>query len=395
MAILKSSNPQAVAEARPAELDASKLVVTLAKTLKPLPVPESLVFGQTQTDHMLIMNHDPVHGWSAPEIKPYAPLSLDPMSSCLQYCPNVFEGMKAYLGPDGKARLFRPRKNMERLARSADRVALPPFNTDALLTLIERFIQIEKRWIPTKPGYSLYIRPTIIGTRAALGVAASDSACIFVIVTPTGPYFRGGTKPISLLAVSESVRSWPGGTGGHKLGLNYAPGFAPQRIAAKQGYDQILWLLGDDQRVTEVGAMNFFLVAQRDDGDLDIITPPLDGTILPGLTRDSTLTLANAHTSGKLLLPSIPASQKLHTHERVLTMSEITALSAQGKIIESFGVGTAVVVAPVGRIGHEGKDLILPVHEAGLGPVGKAMYTVITDIQTGRRQFENWSVLCE
>lgn len=141
--------------------------------------------------------------------------------------------------------------------------------------------------------------------------------------------------------------------------------------------------------------MNFFLVAQRDDGDLDIITPPLDGTILPGLTRDSTLTLANAHTSGKLLLPSIPASQKLHTHERVLTMSEITALSAQGKIIESFGVGTAVVVAPVGRIGHEGKDLILPVHEAGLGPVGKAMYTVITDIQTGRRQFENWSVLCE
>lgn len=395
MAILKSSPPQAAAEARPAELDASKLIITLAESLKPLPAPETLVFGQTQTDHMLIVNYDPVNGWSTPEIKPYAPLILDPMSSCLQYCPNVFEGMKAYLGADGKARLFRPRKNMERLARSADRVALPPFNTDVLLTLIERFIQIEKRWIPIKPGYSLYIRPTIIGTRAALGVAASDSACIYVIVTPTGPYFRGGTKPISLLAVSESVRSWPGGTGGHKLGLNYAPGFAPQRIAAKQGYDQILWLLGDDQRVTEAGAMNFFLVAQRDDGDLDIITPPLDGTILPGLTRDSTLTLANAHTSGKLLLPGIPASQKLHTHERILTMSEITALAAQGKILESFGVGTAVVVAPVGRIGHEGKDLIIPVHEAGLGPVGKAISTVITDIQTGRRQFENWSVLCE
>lgn len=160
--------------------------------------------------------------------------------------------------------------------------------------------------------------------------------------------------------------------------------------------------------------MNFFLVAHRDDGgtstsafpqdkhptqklstDLDIITPPLDGTILPGLTRDSTLTLANAHTSGKLPLPGIPASQKLHTHERILTMSEITTLSAQDKIVESFGVGTAVVVAPVGRIGHEGKDLLLPVHEAGLGPVGKAILTVITDIQTGRRQFENWSVLCE
>lgn len=128
---------------------------------------------------------------------------------------------------------------------------------------------------------------------------------------------------------------------------------------------------------------------------MDIITPPLDGTILPGLTRDSTLTLANAHTSGILLLPGIPASQKLYTHERILTMSEITALSAQGKILESFGVGTAVIVAPVGRIGHEGKDLVLPVHEAGLSPVGNAIFTMITDIQTGRRQYENWSVLCE
>ncbi|KAJ3508550.1 hypothetical protein NLJ89_g5698 [Agrocybe chaxingu] len=252
MAISKpTANGTAHAEVTPAELDASKLAINLAEALKPLPAPESLKFGETKTDHMLVVHYDPVHGWGAPEIKPYGPLILDPMSSCFQYCPNVFEGMKAYLGPNGEPRLFRPTLNMERLVRSADRVALPPFDHNQLLILIKRLIQVDSRWIPSLPGYSLYIRPTIIGTRPALGVTASDSACIFVVLSPAGPYFSAGAKGISLLAVGESVRSWPGGTGGHKLGLNYAPGFQPQRIAAKQGYDQILWLLGDDERVTE------------------------------------------------------------------------------------------------------------------------------------------------
>ncbi|KAF8168556.1 aminotransferase [Crassisporium funariophilum] len=384
-----------VAPQQPAELDPSRLVINLASTLKPIPDPESLVFGEKTTDHMLLVSYDPVTGWSAPEIKPYGPLSLDPMSSCLQYCPNVFEGMKAYLGPNGEARLFRPQKNMERLTRSADRVALPPFNQEALLTLIKKLIEVDKHWIPAVPGYSLYIRPTIIGTRAALGVAASDSALIYVILSPAGPYFRGATKGISLLAVGESVRSWPGGTGGHKLGLNYAPGFLPQRLAAKQGYDQILWLLGDEEKVTEVGAMNFFAAVRREDGDIDLVTPPLDGTILPGLTRASTIDLAKAHTSGTLSLPGFPATQKIHIHERALPMSDLIAWSANGTLLEAFGVGTAVIVAPISRIGHAGKDLMLPVQEGGgLGPVGKGMWELITDIQTGKREFEDWSVVC-
>ncbi|KAF8991939.1 aminotransferase [Cyathus striatus] len=316
------------------------------------------------------------------------------MSSCLQYCPNVFEGMKAYLNPEGKPLLFRPQLNMARLARSAERVALPPFNTNALLTLIQKLVLLEKRWIPTQPGYSLYIRPTVIGTRATLGVAASDSACLYIIVSPTGPYFRGGTKPVNLLAVGESVRSWPGGTGGHKLGLNYAPGFLPQRIAAKQGYDQVLWLLGEDSKITEVGAMNFFVVVKREDEDLDVITPPLDGTILPGLTRLSSLTLCNAHTEGKLTLPTVPATTKLYTHERTLTISDVASYAAEDKLVEAFGVGTAAIVAPVGKIGFEGKDILLPKYEAGLGPVGKGLWEMITEIQTGRREFEGWSVPC-
>jgi len=343
---------------------------------------------------MLVVTYEPATGWSAPEIKPYGPLSIDPASSCFQYCTNVFEGMKAYIGPNGEPRLFRPDNNMERLVRSVERVALPPFDTDALLTLIKRLVTIESRWIPSEPGYSLYIRPTVIGTRSALGVAASDSSMIYVLLSPCGPYFRGDVKGIPLLAVGESVRSWPGGTGGHKLGLNYAPGFLPQRIAAEQGYSQILWLLGDDPRITEAGAMNFFAVVQRDDGELDIVTPPLDGTILPGITRASCLSLLDAHTAGLLTLPGILSTQRLNTHERIITMSELTAWSNQGKLLEAFGVGTAVIVAPVGRIGWEGKDLVLPSEEKGLGIVGKALWERLVDIQSGKVEWEGWSVPC-
>ncbi|KAG6826548.1 hypothetical protein H0H92_015401, partial [Tricholoma furcatifolium] len=389
MAIQKTTSTTSSNAPQLAPLDPSRLIVNLATSLK--DIPEDPHFGQYKSDHMLVASYEPETGWSAPEIKPYGPISLDPSASCFHYCPNVFEGMKAYLGPDGEAVLFRPKHNMERIVRSAERVALPPFDPDALLTLIKRLVAVDSRWIPSKPGHSLYIRPTIIGTRPALGVAASDSALLYVILTPTGPYFSGKVKSVSLLAVSETVRSWPGGTGGHKLGLNYAPGFLPQRIAAQQGYAQILWLLGDDHRITEAGAMNFFIVVQRDDGDLDIITPPLDGTILPGITRLSCIELLDAHTAQKTVLPGIPTTRKLYTHERPLTMPEVVAFSEAGTLLEAFGVGTAVAVAPVGRIGYEGKDLVLPAESAGLGAVGQALFDRLLDIQTGKVEWENWS----
>ncbi|KAK0199515.1 aminotransferase [Desarmillaria ectypa] len=361
------------------DLDASKLTITLANSLKPVPAPESLVFGSVATDHMLVVSFDPSTGWSAPEIKPYAPLSLDPMSSCFQYCTSVFEGMKAYIGPDGKARLFRPEKNMARLARSAERCALPPFSQDAVLTLVKRLVSVEKRWIPALEGYSLYVRPTIIGTRAALGVAASDYALLYVIVTPAGPYFKQTpAKPISLLAVSNSVRAWPGGTGGHKLGLNYAPGLLPQRIAAKKGYDQILWVLGDV--VTEAGMMNVFVVIKREGGNgVDVITPELDGTILPGVTRMSVLELLQKGGTSVV--------------ERKVTVTELKALSIQGRLLEVFLVGTAVLLASVGRIGLESGegDLVL----LGPSPIADAMKKRLLEIQEGRVEYENWSVVCD
>lgn len=395
---------------KPAELDASKLIITECKTLKPIPPPEGLVYGKVKTDYMLVTEYEPKTGWSAPEIKPYGPLSLDPASSCLQYCPNVFEGMKAYLGPDGKPRLFRPQMNMERLARSIHRAALPSFNTDALLTLIKRLITLESRWIPNLPGYSLYIRPTVIGTRTGLGVAASDSALLYIILSPTGPYFRneaGGSETISLLAVSEHVRAWPGGTGGHKLGLNYASSFLPQSLATERGYDQILWLLPEPnggRKITEVGAMNFFVAVKREDGDVDIITPSLDGTILPGVTRESCLHLVEAHssTSNSFLIPGFPATLRLHAIERTVTVSDLEIWAVEGNLVEIFCTGTAAIVASIGRIGLNGlsetaavknRELVLPESEK-MGPIAKGLFEALGAIQTGRLQYDSWSVVC-
>ncbi|TFK60341.1 branched-chain amino acid aminotransferase II [Pluteus cervinus] len=383
----------------PAPLDPEQVIIDLTPSPKTLPSLENFGFGENKTDHMLVCTYDSITGWAAPEIKPYGPLSLDPASSCLQYATSVFEGMKAYLGPDGEIRLFRPELNMQRLANSAARVALPQFDQDALLTLIKRLVTVDARWIPAAPGYSLYLRPTMIGTRSAFGVTPSDSAILYVVCAPAGPYFRSGVKPISLLAGGEGVRAWPGGTGGHKVASNYSPGFVPQIAAAKQGYDQILWLFGDDRRVTEAGAMNFFIVVKREDdeNEIDIITPPLDGTILPGITRSSCISLLQSHSTDELTLSHIPSSHRIHVHERILTMPEIAKWYSQGRVLEAFTVGTGVVVAPVGKIGFEGLEIVFPkyVENGGFGPVTKGIMERLLDIQFGRREWKGWSVRCD
>ncbi|KAH7913804.1 aminotransferase [Hygrophoropsis aurantiaca] len=373
-----------------APLNASKLKITLTSTPKEHTPAESLKFGKTYSDHIIYATYDPVTGWSDPEIRPYGPIALDPAASGIQFCSNVFEGMKAYLGADGVPRLFRPELNMRRLERSAGRLALPPFDGDVVLQLIKRFVQVEKRWIPTLSGCSLYLRPTIMGTMPGFSVVPSDSATLVVIASPSGPYFAGEVKPVSLLAVSETVRAWPGGTGGHKVGGNYSPGFLPQKLAEKQGYSMVLWIFGEDKSVTEAGAMNFFVVLKRDDGDgLDLITPPLDGTILPGVTRNSCLALA--------VDPSFQEATglKLHTHERKFTMQDILKWSNEQRLTEALCVGTAAILVSVDRIGYEGSDIHLPKCEGGLAPVGKALRSKILAIQEGREEFNGWSVSCD
>ncbi|KAJ7064127.1 aminotransferase [Mycena amicta] len=419
--------------ARPlATLDASQLKITRADstTLKPVPTPGSYGFGDIKTDHMLVMEYDAQHGWSAPEIKPYGPLALDPASNCLQYCTNVFEGMKAFVGPDGKARLFRADQNMARLLLSADRMGLPSFDPDALLACIKALVAVERRWIPTEHGHSLYIRPTMIGTKASIRVGKSDSALLYTIVTPVGPYFpvspaipHPTLAGVSLLAISEHVRSWPGGTGGYKLGLNYSPGFVPQTIAAKEGYDQVLWCIDADGQgqgqgavITEAGAMNFFAVLENEggpDAGITIITPPLDGTILPGITRDSAIQLLRAHASSS----SSPFASPIHTGtgpitivERPLLLSELAHAASAGRLLECFGTGTAVLVVAIERIGFypaaplevdalEPKrkitDIVMKGGLRGLGPVGKALYEKLGAVKDGSEEWEGWSLVCE
>ncbi|CCM04140.1 uncharacterized protein FIBRA_06302 [Fibroporia radiculosa] len=380
------------------DLDASQVKVTLTDAPKVIPPLESLKFGQVMTDHMIVATFHPQTGWSIPEIKPYGPICLDPASSCFHYSTSVFEGMKAYMGADGKTRLFRPELNMARIKRSVDRVALPAFNTGALITLIRRLVTIEERWIPKLSGYSLYIRPTVIGTRpgklvflTSLGVTASDQAMLYVICSPAGPYFRSGMRPTSLLAVGENVRAWPGGTGCYKLSLNYGSTMKPLKDAERQGYNQVLWLLGE--QVTEAGAMNFFVVVKRDDDGWDVITPALDGTILPGVTRDSCLALMAAHPS-RTILPQIPDGVCLHPQERTITMSDLVQWDTEGRLLEAFSVGTAAIVTAVGRIGYNGKDIRIPDYEGGPGPVAKALYERILEIQDGRVKWEGWSTIC-
>ncbi|KAG8969792.1 hypothetical protein FRC03_000618 [Tulasnella sp. 419] len=217
---------------------------------------------------MLSIPWTAANGWGKPQIHPYRPLQLDPSSSVLHYCQTVFEGLKAYRDEKGKVTLFRPDMNMKRMVRSAARIALPTFDGDAFLELIKRLVKMDAHWIPQVPGYSLYIRPTLIGNQAALGVGPPNAALLFVICSPVGPYYKNGFKPVKLLATTKYVRAVPGGTGSYKLGANYAPCLVPQTEAAAEGYDQNLWLLGEEHYLTEVGTMNLFVALKKEDGGM-------------------------------------------------------------------------------------------------------------------------------
>ncbi|KAJ7630696.1 aminotransferase [Roridomyces roridus] len=297
--------------------------------------------------------------------------------------------MKAYRDEEGNVTLFRPDMNMKRMNRSAQRIALPTFNGDALLELIKQLIRIDKHWIPKEPGHSLYVRPTLIGTQKAIGVSPPNEALLFVILSPVGPYYPAGFKPIALYGTTEFVRAAPGGTGAYKLGVNYAPGVLPQKSAVALGYAQNLWLHGEEHYLTEVGTMNMFVVLKTEDGSTELVTPPLDGMILPGVTRDSVLTLAREHASGKYPLGEL--ADKLIVSERPVTMKEIKDAAASGRLVEMFGAGTAVVISPVDRIGYLGEDIHIPTGEDGMGPVSRPIWKELVGRQWGTIRSE-WSV---
>lgn len=293
--------------------------------------------------------------------------------------------MKAYLDARGRVRLFRPQLNMARLGRSMAKLALgPPLDEAGYQACIARFAALERPWIPAGDGFSLYLRPTVIGTQATLGVGPSRSLKLFTLATPVGPYYPEGFKPISIYAEAAAVRAWPGGAGDTKLGGNYAPTIAVQRAAAAKGYAQVLWLFGPERQVTEVGTMNLFVLWRRPgDGALELVTAPLDGTILPGVTRDSILALARGWG-------------ECGVAERAFTMPQLAEALDAGRVLEMFGAGTAAVVSPIRALHYEGRDRAVPVDAAlGAGPLTRRLWQELLDIQYGRKEHEGWSVVVE
>ncbi|ORY62643.1 aminotransferase [Pseudomassariella vexata] len=341
-----SIKPEAASTSKPVGIDPSRLTITKTTTPKTPSDPATLVFGREFTDHMLTIEWTRQDGWLPPQIAPYQNLSLDPATCVFHYAFECFEGLKAYKDKSGNVRLFRPDKNMQRFNKSAARIALPTFEPTALIDLMSKFTKLEERFIPNQRGYSLYLRPTMIGTQKTIGVGAPGSALLYIIASPVGPYYPTGFKAVSLEATNYAVRAWPGGVGDKKLGANYAPCIVPQLEAGSRGFQQNLWLFGEEEYVTEVGTMNMFVaIKNKETGQKELITAPLDGTILAGITRDSILSLARE----KL------APEGWAVVERKYTMKELDEASQEGRLMEAFGSGTAAIVSPVRKISWKGK----------------------------------------
>lgn len=337
-----------------------------ATVLKTKPTDESkLCFGKIFTDHMLCMAYHTSTGWQEPEIKPYGDFSLDPATMALHYGQEIFEGLKAYKTPDDRTLLFRPADNFARMNRSGARLYIPPLDVDTCVESLKQLVKLEEGWIPRSEGTSLYIRPTIIATDPYLGVKASDSYLFFIILSPVGAYYAEGLKPVKIYVEHEYVRSVKGGTGFTKCAGNYAASLAGSEKAKKLGYSQVLWLDGVTHKyVDEVGSMNICFVI---DGTL--VTPSLEeGSILPGITRDSVLKYAR--------------HKGIKVEERRISIDELIDAADSGKLNEAFGTGTAAVISPVGELSYGDKHIIINNNE--MGSIAAMMYNDITGIQYGK-----------
>lgn len=327
-----------------APLDASKLTYKLTDSPRIVPSEaEANAASETIcTDHMVTATWNASTGWSAPELKPYGPISLMPTASCLHYATECFEGLKAFRGYDGRLRIFRPDRNAARMRMSASRISLPVFEPEELVKLMTALLSTDgHRWLPREnPGSFLYIRPTLIGTQSQLGVQAPREAMLYIIVSfmPRMDSPPGGMRLHT--SPEDMVRAWVGGFGYAKVGANYGPSLMATQDARKRGFHQILWLYGPDGECTEAGASNFFVLWKRKDGKKELITAPLDDKlILDGVTRRSCLELVRERLSDDIIVT-----------ERKYSIAEVIEASDEGRILESFAAGTAVSICQPGRI---------------------------------------------
>ena len=341
------------------------LDVKVTRTTAPKEKPQGkLGFGKIFTDHMFVMNYTEGMGWHDPRVVPFADISLSPACVVFHYGQEMFEGMKAYKGADGKTYLFRPEKNAQRANESNKRLCIPEIPEDIFVDAVKAVVKVDEDWIPTEEGTSLYIRPFVIATDAFLGVAPSKTYLFMVILSPSGAYYSEGLAPVGIWIEDDYVRAVKGGIGYTKTGGNYAASLAAQVKAHDAGFSQVLWLDGVERRyIEEVGAMNIFF---KIDGK--VVTPMLNGSILPGVTRNSVLQLLREW--------GIPAE------ERRISVDELLEAQKNGKLEEVFGTGTAAVISPVGKLRY--KDEIMTIGDGGIGPVSQKLYDTITGIQTGK-----------
>ncbi len=342
-----------------------QIVPVPAEKLKAKIADQSqLGFGKYFTDRMLVVEWKGGQGWVDARIEPYAPFSLDPASLVFHYAQEIFEGLKAYKWADGRIALFRPEMNARRFNQSGDRVCLPPIPEELFLKGIEELVSLEREWVPTAEGTSLYIRPAMIAVEPVLGVKPSDHCYFFVIMSPVGAYYAAGFNPVNIMVEDHYVRAVPGGTGEAKTGGNYANSLKAGLEAKKKGYDQVLWLDGRERRfIEEVGAMNMFFAYGS-----HIVTAPLNGSILSGVTRDSVLKLA----------PILGYT----VEERQIDVNDLMSDIRSGKVTEAFGSGTAAVITPVGKLCYQ--DEVLQLTGGQVGTVTQKLYDTLTGIQTGK-----------
>ena len=340
--------------------------IKVTKTTAPKQKPDQnkLGFGKYFTDHMFIMDYTEGEGWHSPRIEPYAPISLEPSAMIFHYGQAIFEGLKAYRAEDGRILLFRPNKNMERVNISNDRLCIPPIDADFAVEAIKKLVSIDQDWVPTAPGTSLYIRPFIIATDAMLGVHPAHHYLFMVILSPVGAYYPEGLNPVKIYVESDYVRAVKGGIGFAKTAGNYAASLKAQLEAEKKGYTQVLWLDGVEHKyIEEVGTMNVFFQI----GD-EVVTPELNGSILAGITRFSSIDLMK--------------SWGLNVVERKLSIQEVYDAYQSGLLKEAFGTGTAAVISPIGELNWNEQKIAI--NKGEIGPLSKKLYDSITGIQSGK-----------
>ncbi len=339
--------------------------ITKAPVLKDKPTDESkLGFGKIFTDHMLLINYTEGTGWHDARVMPLENLSLHPASSVLHYSQEIFEGAKCYRTESGM-NLFRIRDNFERMNRSAARMGMATMPIDLYMESLMALLSVDKEWTPHQEDTSLYIRPTMIATKPYLGLSTSDQYLYYVLLSPSGAYYASGLEPVGIYVEDEHVRAVRGGVGMAKTGGNYSASIVAGMKAKKLGYAQVLWLDGVEQRyVEEVGAMNMMFVYEN----RKIVTPVLNGSILSGITRDSTLKLAT-HLG-------------FEAEEKRMPVDEVIADAQSGKITEAFGTGTAAVISPVNKIFFKGQEVFIG--DNSIGPIARKLYDTLTGIQYGR-----------